>query len=86
MLEVQVKPRSTSFRIKVNNELVIFCKQPPVEGKVNRELTKELSKIFRKNVEIISGFRSRNKRILVKNAPEKDVLKILESMKMHSGI
>lgn len=81
VLEVQVKPRSRNFTIQVNDELVIFCKQPPVEGKVNRELIKELSKIFRRKVAIVSGFHSRTKKILIKDAAEEEVLKVLEFLR-----
>jgi len=78
-LKVRVKPRSRSFRIQVNDELVIFCRKPPVEGKVNRELIKEFSKTFRRKVEIVSGFRSRAKTILIKDATEEEVLKTLKT-------
>ena len=78
VLEVHVKPKSRNFRIQVNDEIVILCKQPPVEGKVNRELIKELSKTFRRKVEVVSGFRSKTKKILIKHADEEEVLKVLE--------
>ncbi len=78
LLEVHVKPRSKRFKIQVNNELVVSCKEPPLEGKANRELIKELSKIFRRDVEIVSGLHSRTKKILIKKAAEDEVLKILE--------
>lgn len=79
VLKVHVKPRSRSFRIQVNDELVIFCRQPPVEGKVNRELIKEFSKIFRRKIEIVSGFRSRTKNILIEDATVEEVLKTLKA-------
>ncbi|MCK4478795.1 DUF167 domain-containing protein [Candidatus Bathyarchaeota archaeon] len=62
ILQIQVKPKSKNFRIQVNDELVIFCRQQPVKGKVNRELVKELSKIFERKVEIVSGLRSKVKK------------------------
>jgi len=80
VLEVQVKPKSKNFAIKVNEELVIFCRQTPVEGKVNQELIKKLSKIFGRKVEILSGFRSKTKRLLIKDAAEDEVLKRLTSL------
>ncbi|MDH5449035.1 MAG: DUF167 domain-containing protein [Candidatus Bathyarchaeota archaeon] len=79
MLKAHVKPRSRSFRIQINDELVIFCRQPPVEGKANRELIKELSKIFKRKVEIVSGSRSRIKDILIKDTTKKEVLKALKT-------
>ncbi|MCW3984927.1 MAG: DUF167 domain-containing protein [Candidatus Bathyarchaeota archaeon] len=81
ILEIQVKPKSKNFRIRVNDELVIFCRQQPVKGKVNRELIKELSKIFGRKVEIVSGLRSKVKKILIRKIAEEDVSKILESVR-----
>ncbi len=79
VLKVHVKPRSESFKIQVNDELVIFCKEQPVEGKVNRELIKKFSKIFKKKIKIVSGFRSRTKTILIEDATEEEVLKTLKT-------
>ena len=86
ILEVQMKPKSRSFRIQANDYVVIFCRQPPVEWKVNRELIKELSKIFERRVEIVSGFHSKIKMIVIKNAAKKEVLKVLESMRKDSDV
>jgi hypothetical protein len=78
ILEVHVKPRARNFRIQTNDELVIFCKQPPVEGKANKELIRKLSKIFKRKVEVVSGFHSKTKKIFIKDAAEEEVLKVLE--------
>jgi len=44
---VYVKPRLKEFRIVVDgDEIVVFCREKPVKGKVNRELLRELLKIF----------------------------------------
>ena len=69
VLEVFVKPKSKEFRITVEgDEIVVYCTEEPVRGKVNKELTKEFSRLFHKNVEIVSGFTSKQKRLLVKGA------------------
>jgi len=86
VLEVQVKLRSRKFAIQVNDEFTILCRQPPEEGKANRELIKELSKIFRRRVEIISGLRSRTKKILIKDVAEEEVLKALEFAMKDSNV
>lgn len=66
VLNVYVKPDSREFKIEVEDEeLVVYSKESPVKGKVNRELIKELSKVFKRKVEIISGFTSRQKRVLI---------------------
>ena len=62
ILEVYVKPKSKKFEIVVENgEIIVYCREEPVKGKVNRELIKELSKIFGRKVEFVSGFTSKSK-------------------------
>lgn len=77
LIDVRVKPRTPSFRIMVNDELVVLCKKSPVDGKVNRELITGLSRIFGSEVQIVSGFHSRKKRILIKDLGEEEVERIL---------
>ena len=78
ILEVYVKPKSKKFEIVVENgEIIVYCREEPVKGKVNRELIKELSKIFGRKVEFVSGFTSKSKIFLIKDACKRDVEKIL---------
>lgn len=63
---VFVKPNSKVFQLKVeDNELVALCRESPIKGKVNRELIKELSRIFKRRVSIVAGFTSRQKKVLI---------------------
>ncbi|MDH5267896.1 MAG: DUF167 family protein [Candidatus Bathyarchaeota archaeon] len=78
ILEIRVKPKSRQFRMKLNDELVIFCRETPVKGRVNKELVKQLSRLFKKEVEIISGFTSKQKKVLVRDAEVKEVEKLLK--------
>jgi len=74
ILEVSVKPRSKEFKILADkNEIVVFCREEPVKGKVNRELIKKFSKLFHKEVELVSGFTSKQKKVLVKDAEKSEV-------------
>jgi hypothetical protein len=74
ILEVFMKPKSKEFRIVVEGEdIVVYCRAEPVKGKVNKELVKELSRLFHKKAEIISGFTSRQKRVLIKDAAKSEV-------------
>ena len=67
VVDVFVKPSSRQFQLKVEgDELVVLCRESPVKGRVNRELIKELSRIFKKKVEIVAGFTSRQKKVLIK--------------------
>ncbi|MDH5755017.1 MAG: DUF167 family protein [Candidatus Bathyarchaeota archaeon] len=78
ILEVSVKPRSKDFEIVAEgDEIVVFCREEPVKGKVNRELIKELSRLFRKKVELVSGFTSKQKKLLIKDVEKSEVERVL---------
>jgi uncharacterized protein (TIGR00251 family) len=78
VLDVYVKPNSKEFKIRVeNDELIVFCRETPEKGRVNKELMKELSRLFKKRAEILSGFTSKQKRILIKDASAEEVNEIL---------
>lgn len=80
VLNLQVKPNSKQFKIIADSgELVIHCREVPVKGKVNRELVKELSRVFNAKVEILSGFTSRQKKILIRNISAEKVNEILSA-------
>jgi uncharacterized protein (TIGR00251 family) len=80
ILDVFVKPRSKEFKIMVEEDkIVVFCKEKPVKGKVNKELVKELSRLFRRKVELVSGFTSNQKRLLIKDAEKSEVERVLSS-------
>jgi len=74
VLDVFVKPKSREFKIAVeSDEIIVCCTAEPVEGKVNKELVKELSRLFKKRVELVSGFTSKNKRVLVRGMGKSEV-------------
>jgi uncharacterized protein (TIGR00251 family) len=78
ILQVSVKPKSREFRIVVDgDEAIVYCRSDPVEGKVNRELIKEFSRLFHRKVELVSGFASRQKRLLIRDAEKNQVEAIL---------
>ena len=67
IIEVFVKPNQPKFDIKIDgDEIIVFSTEEPVKGKVNKEIIKELTKRFHAKVEIVSGFASKQKRLLVK--------------------
>lgn len=81
ILEVYVKPKSKEFKILVENDgLVVFSREAPVKGRVNKELVKELSKFFKRRVEIVSGLTSTHKRILVGGVSIEEVKEALSSL------
>jgi len=78
VLNVYVKPDSREFKIEVeDDELVVYCKESPVKGKVNSELIKELAKIFKKRMEIASGFTSKQKKVLITDISLDEVADII---------
>lgn len=78
VVSVFAKPSSKFFQLKVeDNELVVFCRESPVKGRVNKELIKELSRIFKKRVDILSGFTSRQKKVLISDITIDEVSAIL---------
>ena len=80
VLAVYVKPNSKSFGIEFEgDELVVSCCESPVKSRVNRELVKELSRLFDRKVVLISGFHSRHKKILISNIEAYEVNQILDS-------
>ena len=80
ILDVYVKPKSKLFQLKIEgDELVVSCREAPVKGKVNRELLKQLSRLFNRQVEIVSGFTSRQKRFLISGIGAEEVNRILAS-------
>lgn len=84
ILEVYVKPNAKEFRIDIDgDELVVSCRAIPAKGKVNKELLKQFSRIFNKNVELVSGFTSRQKKFLVYDVEAQEINKILVSICCH---
>lgn len=78
ILEVYVKPRSKEFKVEVDgDEVVVFCQKEPFKGKANRELVKQFSRLFHKEVELVSGFHSRLKRLSVKDVQKSEAEHVL---------
>lgn len=74
LLDVHVKPRSGNFKALVEgDDVIVYCSEEPHGGRVNRELVKGLSRLFHKKVEFVSGFASRDKRVLVRDAAKSEV-------------
>ena len=73
ILKIRVKPKSRQFKISPREELIVFCRETPYKGKVNKELIQEMTKFFGKEVKLISGFTSKNKKILIKDIKKNEV-------------
>lgn len=73
ILRVRVQPRSSKSGISgvVGERLKVCVNAPPAEGAANRACRETLAESFgipKSRVEIVSGARSRKKRILLKGA------------------
>jgi uncharacterized protein (TIGR00251 family) len=80
ILTIFVKPNSSKFKIELNEEeIVIYATEKPENGKVNREILKEFTKLFHVQVELISGVTSREKKMLIKGMNKNDIDRILNS-------
>jgi len=78
IIEVFVKPNSAKFQVIVeDDELVVRCTEEPAKGKVNKELVKELSRLFHAKVELVSGFTSKQKTLLIIDTAKNEVKQLL---------
>jgi uncharacterized protein (TIGR00251 family) len=77
IIEVFVKPNQPRFRIEVDDEIVVFSTEEPVKSKVNKEIIKQLSKLFHAKVELVSGAVSKQKQLLVKGVEKSEIERLL---------
>ena len=81
ILTVFVKPNSAKFKIEFDgDEIVVYSTEEPEQGKVNKEIIKELSKLLHAKVELASGFTSKEKKLLVKGIEKSTVKELLEKI------
>jgi uncharacterized protein (TIGR00251 family) len=80
IIEVFVKPNKPKFNVKLDgDEIIVSCTEEPVKDKVNKELIKELSKLLRAEVEMVSGLTSKQKRLLLKNVSKTETETLLHA-------
>ena len=67
LIEARIKKNCSSFSIKkADGKFLVEVSSPPIEGKANKEIIKEMRKIFKSDVEIVKGLKSKDKIILIK--------------------
>ena len=72
IVEITVVPKSGRFSVsRKNGKIKILLKSAPEQNKANIELIKELSKALKAEVHIISGQKSRNKKLEIAVTKEK---------------
>ncbi len=78
LIEAKIKTGCSSFSIKnVDGKIFIEVLSPPVEGKANKEIIKELRKLFKSEAQIVKGLKSKDKVILIKGNPD-EIEKIIK--------
>lgn len=63
---------------KDKDYLIVKATKQPDRGKANKEIVKELQKMFKADVEIVSGLKSRDKIIRI-TLPKEQILQIIET-------
>lgn len=69
------------FKVEFDKEkefILIKTTQQPEKNKANKEILKELKKIFKSDIEIVSGIKSKEKKIKI-NLPKEEVIKKLQN-------
>ena len=80
-ISIKVIPKSGRSELKFDgNTLKVWLKSAPTDGKANEELVRTLAdklKIAKSNIEISSGFSSRNKVVDIVGVTQEEIEKIL---------
>ncbi|HDI31462.1 MAG TPA: DUF167 domain-containing protein [Thermofilum sp.] len=81
-LEVVVKPESTEEKLALEGgDLVFYTKEPPLHGRANASLIKFFSRVLNissSKIDIIHGYRKRNKVLLVREMNKEEVENIIK--------
>ena len=78
IIEIYVKPNSPKFEVTVeDDEIVVRSTEEPEKGKVNKQIIKELTKLFHTQVELVSGATARQKRFLIKGLKKNEAERFL---------
>jgi uncharacterized protein (TIGR00251 family) len=79
ILTIFVKSNSPKFKIEFDgNEIAVYSTEEPVKGKVNKEIIKEFTKLLHAQVELASGFTSKEKKLFVKGMGKQQAEELLQ--------
>lgn len=80
IIEIFVKPNQPKFSITVDGgEIAVSCTEEPEKGKANKEIIKELTRLFHTKVELVSGATSKQKRLLITRITKCEVEQLLNT-------
>ena len=79
IITIFVKPNSPKFKIELDmDEIVVHATEEPEKGKVNKEILKELTKLFHAKVELVSGATSKQKQLLITGLKKVEIEQLLK--------
>ncbi len=82
LVDIEVSTKSNQFEIAGYNEwrerIEIRIKSSPLKGKANKEIINEFSKLTKKDVEITSGHKSRQKTLKIFKMSKEEFIDILD--------
>ncbi len=80
IFHAKIKTKSKKFLIsKKGDHILVEVKSPPVQGKANTEIVKELKKVLGKEILILKGFKSKEKVIFVNEMSRNDLERVLSA-------
>jgi uncharacterized protein len=83
VFSIFVKPNSPRFKMELDgDEVVVYATEEPEKGKVNKEIIKEITKLLHAKVEIVSGFTSKQKQLVIKGVNKQQLEKILAAAEL----
>ena len=78
VITAKIRPGSRFFRVLISDQQIIFeCRNPPEKGKANREIIKELKRLTKYRVRIISDHNSKRKTLLFESIRPEEAREIL---------
>lgn len=81
VLELRVRPKAGAFSVRSDEKgIVVALKNAAESGKANRELLRELGKLFGCEAELVDGAKQRKKAVLLKGALLSEVEKRLHEV------
>ncbi len=85
IIPVKIQPNSSKEKVmgEYAEKLKIAVTSPPEKGKANKAIVKALTKwlnIKTSDIQIVSGEKSKDKEIFVRNITEKDVYKLVSQI------
>lgn len=89
-LNLSIRPNTQQTKIQKieDDRLYIDISAVPDKNKANKELIGFLSDLFcvsKSNIEIVTGLKSRNKRVRVKDKAEEEILKAISEVLEEGG-